>query len=93
VVTYVAGDHVAKSQETTGVNNGGSHCSLLSDSIKWLFEQPSGFEHEVLNPFRVLEGDRNTARCVRRPCPGFLSRCRVSPRRALGKGRRCSKLR
>jgi hypothetical protein len=53
VVTDVAGDHVSKSQESTGGDFGAPHCSLLTDSIKWLFEQPSGFEHEVLDRFRV----------------------------------------
>lgn len=53
VVTDVAGDHVSKSQESTGSDFGAPHCSLLTDSIKWLFEQPSGFEHEVQDRYRV----------------------------------------
>ena len=53
VVTDVAGDHDSKSQESTGGDFGAPLCSLLSDSIKWLFEQPSGFEHEVQDRYRV----------------------------------------
>jgi hypothetical protein len=54
VVTDVAGDHDSKSQESTGGDFGAPLCSLLSDSIKWLFEQPSGFEHEVQDRYRVV---------------------------------------
>jgi len=39
VVTDVAGDHVSKSQESTGGDFGAPYCSLLSDSITWFFEQ------------------------------------------------------
>jgi hypothetical protein len=53
VVTDVAGDHDSKSQESTGGDFGAPHCSLLSDSIKWLFEHPSGFEYEVQDRYRV----------------------------------------
>jgi hypothetical protein len=53
VVTDVAGDHDSKNQESTGGDFGAPHCSLLSDSIRWLFEHPSGFEYEVLEPIPV----------------------------------------
>jgi hypothetical protein len=45
VVTDVAGDHDSKSQESTGGDFGAPHCSL--------FEQPSGFEQEVQDRYRV----------------------------------------
>jgi hypothetical protein len=55
VVNDVAGDHVSKGQESTGGYFGAQHCYILSDSIKWLCELPSSFEHEVLDRFPVVQ--------------------------------------
>ena len=83
MVTDVAGDHVSKSQESTVGDFGAPHCSLLRDPIKWLFEQPSGFELEVLVRIQLLYGTRLYLGVLASPHPAFGT---PLPRAGEGKG-------
>ena len=46
---FVAGDHVSKSQESTGGDFGAPYCSLLFASNIGILKPPSGCELEVLD--------------------------------------------
>jgi len=83
VVTDVAGDHVSKSQERTRGDFGAPHCSLLSDSITWFFEQRQVSSMRFWIAFQLPNGTRLYLGVPASPHPAFGT---PLPRAGEGKG-------